>query len=79
MKCFATIEARAFFLSAACALIISKRCLDTIRYERNMRPPWLTSTDERRVQIYCILDDTSRDSQGNVLGFDHNYQQAAPN
>ena len=39
----------------------------------------LRSTDVRRVQIYCILDDTSRDSQGNVLGFDHNYQQAAPN
>jgi hypothetical protein len=33
----------------------------------------------RRVQLYCILEDTSRDSQGNVLGFDHGYQQAAAN
>ena len=39
----------------------------------------LRSTDVRRVQIYCILEDTSRDSQGNVLGFDHGYQQAAAN
>ena len=39
----------------------------------------LRSTDVRRVQIYCILNDTSRDSQGNVLGFDHGYQQAAAN
>lgn len=38
----------------------------------------LRSTDVRRVQLYCILEDTSRDAQGNVLGFDH-YQQAAPN
>ena len=39
----------------------------------------LRSTDVRRVQLYCILEDTSRDSQGNVLGFDHGYQQAAAN
>lgn len=39
----------------------------------------LRSSDVRRVQLYCILEDTSRDSSGNVLGFDHNYQQAATN
>ena len=39
----------------------------------------LRSTDVRRVQLYCILDDTSRDASGAVLGFDHNHQQAAPN
>jgi hypothetical protein len=39
----------------------------------------LRSTDVKRVQLYCILEDTSRDSQGNVLGFDHGYQQAAAN
>ena len=39
----------------------------------------LRSTDVRRVQLYCILDDTSRDNQGNVLGFDHNHQQAVVN
>ena len=39
----------------------------------------LRSTDVRRVQLYCILDDTSRDASGAVLGFDHNHQQASPN
>ena len=38
----------------------------------------LRSSAVSRVQLYCILEDTSRDSQGNVLGFDH-LQQATPN
>jgi len=39
----------------------------------------LRSSAVSRVQLYCILEDTSRDAQGNVLGFNHDQQQAAPN
>jgi hypothetical protein len=31
----------------------------------------LRSSDVKRVQLTCILDDTSRDDAGNVLGFNH--------
>ncbi len=36
----------------------------------------LRSSDVKRVQLTCILDDTSRDAAGNVLGFDHNRDSA---
>lgn len=35
----------------------------------------LRASDVKRVQITCILDDSSRDASGNVLGFNHEGQR----
>lgn len=31
----------------------------------------LRASDVKRVALTCVLDDTSRDGAGNVLGFNH--------
>jgi hypothetical protein len=34
----------------------------------------MRSSDVKRVQLTCVLDDTRRDEAGNVLGFDREAQ-----